>query len=72
LKDFLGKELKVGDTVVHCGGRYKNLSRGVVEKITLKTLLIRTQHQANLGREIFTASSDQVILLYNEAQKETK
>lgn len=61
MKDFLGNEIQVGDRVIHCGGRYKNLSRGIVIKVTPKTVTIETNHQSNLGRDTFKATSDQIV-----------
>ena len=61
MKDFRGQELAVGDRVIHCGGRYKNLSYGIVRKVTPQTVLLETDHQANLCKDTFRASSDQVV-----------
>ena len=40
MKDFLGNELQVGDNVVFVQLGYRNLLKGVVSKITPKTILI--------------------------------
>ena len=61
MKDLVGNELFVGDKVIHCGGRYKNLSFGVVIRVTPKTVTIETSHQKNLGKDTFKAESSQVI-----------
>ena len=63
MKDLLGNEINVGDRVVHCGGRYKNLSIGKVIKVTPKTVLLETNHQSNLGCDTFKATSDQIVKL---------
>lgn len=41
MKDFLGNEIKVGDTVVYCRLHYRELSKGVVEKLTPKMVIIK-------------------------------
>jgi hypothetical protein len=39
-KDFLGQELKVGDTVVFVQLGYRNLLKGKIERLTLKTAFL--------------------------------
>ena len=39
-KDFLGKELEVGDTVVFVQLGYRNLLKGTVKRLTPKTAII--------------------------------
>jgi len=43
MKDFLGNCLEVGDEVVFVQLGYRNLMKGVVEKIMPKTILIKHQ-----------------------------
>lgn len=39
-KDFLGKELKVGDKVVTVQVGYRQLKRGIIKKITAKQVAV--------------------------------
>ena len=41
-KDFLGKLIEVGDTVVFAELGYRNLSKGVIQKITDKMVFIKS------------------------------
>jgi peroxiredoxin len=38
--DFLGKEINIGDNVVFVQLSYRNLLKGIITKITPKTLII--------------------------------
>jgi hypothetical protein len=40
MKDFLGNELKVGDTVIFIEPNYRNFQKGKIFKITEKTIFI--------------------------------
>lgn len=40
MKDFLGNELQVGDNVVFVQLGYRNLCKGVISKMTPKTIMI--------------------------------
>jgi len=40
-KDFLGKDLKVGDKVIFMRKNYRNFLVGYIEKITLHTCTIK-------------------------------
>jgi hypothetical protein len=58
VKDFLGQELKVGDEVVFMELGYRNLLRGKIVKINVKTLLI--EHGESWRRET-KQTSEQVV-----------
>ena len=44
MKDFLGNDLEVGDEVVFMFLKYRSLGKGVIIKITPKTILIEHPH----------------------------
>ena len=43
MKDFLGTEIKVGDEVLSNDIHYRSFVKGVVAKITSKTILIKVK-----------------------------
>ncbi len=47
MKDFLGKELEVGDSVIYIEPGYKNLTKGKILKITDKRVRITDYHDRN-------------------------
>lgn len=54
---FLGQELNIGDTVVYTDLYYRNLTKGIIQRITEKTLFIEC---ISKGRDI-KQSHSQVI-----------
>lgn len=60
MKDFLGNTLDIGDNVVFVQLNYRNFYKGVIEKITDKTLLIKHEED-NLGRKFTKQAHNQVI-----------
>lgn len=44
MKDFLGNELKVGDTIIFIEPNYRNFQKGKIFKITEKTVFINWQN----------------------------
>lgn len=64
MKDFLGRELKVGDEVVCIEKGYNNLLRGEIVKITPKTLQVKYTRKSFMGIdkvEEVKRFSDQVV-----------
>lgn len=44
MKDFLGKELNVGDHIVFARKHYRELSRGVIGRFTAKYVVINLEN----------------------------
>ena len=62
MKDFIGKELQVGDTVAFPQPKYRNLRRGTVTKIT--PCKIKLEYKNHYGSIMtHTAESSDVIRL---------
>ncbi len=64
MKDFLGKELAVGDKVVCLEKDYKNLIHATVVKLTEKTIFVEFTRRAFPDRmvtETVKRFSDQVV-----------
>lgn len=39
-KDFLGRDLSIGDSVVFCQLKYRNMMKGIIKRITAKMVII--------------------------------
>lgn len=56
-KDFLGNPLEVGDTVVFCQLNSRSLKKGIVQKITPKTVSLSSEYRPYSIRQFH----DQVV-----------
>jgi len=59
-KDFLGKEIKVGDTIAFVQLSYRNFLTGTIKTISPKTLII-SHSKTNVGSTETKQYHDQVI-----------
>ena len=59
-KDFLGKELEVGDHVVFVQLGYRNLMKGKVLKLTPKMVYVKHK-ETNTGSTITKQSHEQLV-----------
>ncbi len=64
-KDFLGKELKVGDEVVFVLLGYREFRRGTVKKLTPKTLIVEQSAASGSYNRETKQFHNQVIKLEN-------
>lgn len=73
MKDYLGNELGLGDEVVFVQRGYRNFWRGIITKMTPKTILI-THARANIGGTETKQTPEQVIKVVgsSSAGQETK
>ena len=61
--DFLGEEIKVNDEVVFMQRGYRNFLRGIIIRMSDKTVLIEHQHPGISGTYLTTTKQfyDQII-----------
>lgn len=45
MKDRLGKEIKVGDSILYIDKNYKALNRGIIDKINAKKVTIKSRYE---------------------------